>query len=93
MYSINRKFNKIFNAIGYKTRTDILEEISKSETLTLYKLAKKFSMSKQTLKFHIQKLKDAKIITSKRKDNSILLILNRSEIHNAINTLQNVLKE
>ncbi len=84
MYSINKEFNKIFKAIGYKTRTDILYEISKNEKLSLTELSKKFNMNIQTLDFHIQKLKDAGIINSKRKSGSILLILNREKVKDAI---------
>ncbi len=91
MYSINSDFNKIFKAIGYKTRTDILKEICNVNYMTLSKLAKKFNMSKQTLDFHIKELKTAGIINSKRKDGTVRLIFNRKEIDKAINIFQTII--
>ncbi len=88
MYSINAEFNKIFKAICYKTRTDILSEIANNKKLTLTDLSKKFKMKIQTLDFHIQKLKDAGLIKSKRKNGSILLVFNKKKIDNAIIELQ-----
>ncbi|MHA1541001.1 MAG: winged helix-turn-helix domain-containing protein [Alphaproteobacteria bacterium] len=88
MYSINAEFNKIFKAICYKTRTDILSEIASNNKLTLTELSKKFKMKTQTLDFHIQKLKDVGIIKSKRQKGSILLVFNKKKVDNAIVELQ-----
>lgn len=77
MYSINTKYNKIFKAIGYKTRTDILTEIKNDDSLTLTKLLERFKMSRETLRFHIHILKDSGLVTSKHHKNEIFLSLNR----------------
>ncbi|MHA1550143.1 MAG: ArsR/SmtB family transcription factor [Alphaproteobacteria bacterium] len=95
MYLINQDFNTIFKAIGYKTRTDILQEIARDENLCLTKLAKKFKMSKKTLEYHIKELKQAKIILTKRNKNEILLILNRQVLTKAFshfNKIVNLIK-
>ena len=84
MYSVNANYNTIFKAIGYKTRTDILREISKDENLSLKKLSEKFKMSKQTLNYHIRELKLANIIKTKRKNRELLLSVNTQVLNNAI---------
>jgi len=91
MFSINSDFNKIFKAICYKTRTDILQELARDNNLTLTKLSKKFKMKISTLEFHVQKLKDVGVIKSKRKDGSVLLIFNRQKIEKAITGLKKVI--
>ncbi len=80
MYSINTKNNKTFKALSYKTRTDILQKISKRSDFFLTDLSKELKMSKQTLEFHLKILKDLDIIKSKRKDGRVLLSYNKKQI-------------
>ncbi len=87
MYSVNSKFNKVFKAIGYKTRTDILTELRKDSTLTLSKLSKKFRMSPRTLSFHIKELKNAKVILSKKKKNEVFFKINENLLAEASSLL------
>ncbi|MHA1550137.1 MAG: winged helix-turn-helix domain-containing protein [Alphaproteobacteria bacterium] len=77
--------------MGYKTQTDILEEIKNDENLSLTKLSKKFKMSKQALNYHIRELKLAKLIKTRRSKGEILLILNKQILNKAINNIKNIL--
>ena len=92
MFSINKNFNTIFKAIGYKTRTDILQEIAKDDSLCLTKLAKKFNMSRKTLEYHIKELKSAKIIVTKRNKNEMLLLLNKNVLRKAFNNFESLIQ-
>ena len=78
MYSINRKMNNVCKALGYKTRTDILYEIQKEGDLTLSELSKRFRMKKETLRFHVDKLKQSQLILSKKKGKYVFLHINNS---------------
>ncbi len=87
MFTVNEKFNTIFKTIGYKTRTDILIEIQKNPNLTLTELSKKFKMSLTTLIFHVQKLKNAKVVKSKRTKKGVMLSLNKATLLGAFKSL------
>lgn len=76
MYSINKKINIICKALGYKTRTDILSEINSEKDLTLSKLSERFKMLPETLRFHLNELKKANLVLSKKKKKEVRLSIN-----------------
>ncbi len=88
MYSINSKMNKLFKAIGYKARTDIVKVIQDEEEITLRKLLDKFKMGSGTLSFHIQELKNAGIILSQKRKKEVFLKINSGLFIKASNLLQ-----
>ncbi|MHA1549843.1 MAG: winged helix-turn-helix domain-containing protein [Alphaproteobacteria bacterium] len=88
MYSINLEMNKIFKVLSYKTRTDILQEIQKDSGMTLSSLARKFKMSKQTLEFHVNILKNVGLLQSRRKNGSVCLNFKPQKIQKAYRILE-----
>ncbi|MHA1550084.1 MAG: winged helix-turn-helix domain-containing protein [Alphaproteobacteria bacterium] len=91
MYSINKDMHTIFKALGYKTRTDILQEIKDNPEMTLSKLSDKFKMSIQTLRFHVQELKNAKLIISRKKNGSVCFIFNKKHLESAFKNAKKIL--
>ena len=84
-------FNKTFQALSDQTRRKILEMLRKKD-LTPSEIGKKFNITAPSLSHHLNVLKEANLVTSRRDGQQIYYSLNLSVFEEVVDLLYKFLK-
>ncbi|AWR98195.1 ArsR family transcriptional regulator [Acidianus sulfidivorans JP7] len=71
------KLDEVLENKGWETRKKILEELLEKE-MTAYELSKKLNMNYSTIKYHLELMERAGLISSKRENNKYLYRANNN---------------
>lgn len=80
---------EVYDAMGNQTRLDISEHIKSEGKSTFAELKDIFSLNPNTLRFHLQKLKDAHLITQTRSRGPYIITDLGMEVLEAASGLRN----
>jgi len=84
-------FNKTFYALADETRRKILEMLRKKD-LTPTEIGEKFNITAPSLSHHLNVLKEADLVTSRRQGQKIYYSLNLSVFEEVVDLLYKYLK-
>lgn len=76
--------NKVFKALNDPTRREILD-LLKEKDLTAGEIASAFNISKPSISHHLDKLKQADLVTSEKKGQFIYYSLNTTVLDDILN--------
>lgn len=79
-------FNKTFGALSDETRRKILEKLKKRE-MTPTELGEGFSITAPSLSHHLNVLKEAELVSSRRAGQNIYYSLNLSVVEEAMDLI------
>ncbi|HZV13348.1 MAG TPA: autorepressor SdpR family transcription factor [Candidatus Kapabacteria bacterium] len=80
--------NVLFKALGDKTRRDILQMLRKKD-MSAGEIADAFNISKPSISYHLDLLRQANLVVSVKKGQFIYYSLNTTEIDEIITWLYN----
>lgn len=98
IYSLNHReltkndITKIFKIISDETRFEIIELLSKGDSMMGKDLANDLNLSTPTISHHMEKLKEAGFINEERIKNSKFYSINYNSIDKFINSLSSIFK-
>jgi len=76
--------NKIFKALNDTTRREILELLKKRD-MTAGEIAEEFNISKPSISHHLDKLKQADLVTSEKQGQFVLYSINTTVLEDILN--------
>lgn len=98
IYSLNHReltkndITKILKIISDDTRFEIIELLSKGDSMMGKDLAKELNLSTPTISHHMERLKEAGFINEERIKNSKFYSVNHNTIDKFINSISSILK-
>lgn len=75
--------NKVFKALGDKTRREILKLLNRKD-MSAGEIATYFNMSKPSISKHLDILREAELVTSERRGQYIIYSINTSVIQEVL---------
>jgi len=83
--------NKVFRALADPTRRQILKLLADSD-LTAGEISDNFNISKPSISHHLDVLRDAELVTSRRNGQQIIYSLNSTVLQEIILTFMDLFK-
>lgn len=75
--------NKVFKALNDATRREILELLKKRD-MTAGEIAEEFNISKPSISHHLDKLKQADLVTSEKQGQFVLYAINTTVLEDVL---------